>query len=290
MAIEAMVLWMTLLVAILFLVVVLLFTLGGRLVMAKLKSKLPGYKGKGIFWLHLYKSGTFFLDFVKMDKENKIKTKNGETIIINAENLHSLVDMTTGDPKDYVSANGFVSIHKLDKTPLVMTVEGGPTNVVAKYRDYEEDVAKIKVIIKYLSKEMKKENLNELKKANKKLISFFYNLQNSFKYLPKANNICKQHLTIYNPNKIYNVYDYQHMLKLYKEGLEALTMLLRKKTHSFVNFNELFNSGNLSALFNKMSREFMQLGRLSTAKKNESLDKRIKIAGMIAMIVLGLIG
>jgi hypothetical protein len=169
-------------IAIMSLVVVLetafifvIYMVGGGYLKAKLKEMMPWNKNKGTFNLHLDKTGTFFLDYKVLKGKNKITRKNKPDILL-TDNHHSFVDL--------VRDSDNVSIHKMDRVPLYLTVEGSPTNVLAKYRDYDQDIYKIKSVYQYLQQIISQNDIKKYKKANNKMINLFLNLSSSFKYLP----------------------------------------------------------------------------------------------------------
>lgn len=260
----------------------MMFQMGGKLLKAKVKAMLPWYKNKGRFWLHLYKTGTFVLDYVILDKESKIKRKNEHDIMVTGENGHSFVDKT--------AIEDFVTIHKLDRQPLVLTVEGAPTDILARYRDYEMDISKIGTIEKWLTKVYNENNVDKMREAKKRMINLFYNLRKSFKYLPVARKYCDYAIALYNEDHNYSDKELQALLKKYENIIVSIKRELKARNMRFVNFTEFFNKGNISALFNKKAREYIQIGRESVGNKKSPFDKAIKIGGAIFLGGLALMG
>lgn len=258
-----------------------MYMIGGSFLKSKLKEIMPWNKNKGAFNLHLDKTGTFIMDYKVLKGKNKIRRKNKHDILLN-DNHHSFIDSTRYN-KD------FVSIHKMDRVPLYLTVEGSPTNVLAKYRDYDKDLYKIKSIYKYIQDVIAKEDIAKFKKANTKIINLFLNLRNAFKYLPEAKMICEETAYAFDANKEYKIEDYKKLFNFYANSFVSLSRLLKEKNHTFVNFKEFFNEGNISALFNKITREYEQLGRLSMQKKQAGMDKAVKIGGGIFLAAMGIL-
>jgi len=259
----------------------MMYMVGGTYLKSKIKEIMPWNKNKGVFNLHLDKTGTFFMDYKVLKGKNKITRKNKHDILLN-DNEHSFVDMTRAD-------SDFVSVHKMDRVPLYLTVEGSPTNVLAKYRDYKKDLIKIKAIYKYINGIIQENDLVKYKKSNTRIINLFLNLRGAFKYLPEARGICENTARLYNPDNQYSVEDYKSLFLAYLNSFVSLSRVLKEKNNTFVNFKEFFNEGNISALFNKITREYEQLGRLSMQKKQASMDKAVKIGGGIFLAAMGIL-
>jgi hypothetical protein len=115
------------------------------------------------------------------------------------------------------------------------------------------------------------------------------NLSSSFKYLPSLKILCEETAGQYDYKKEYKEEDYKKLFEIYKNSLIHLFRNLKQKNHTFVNFKEFFNEGNLSALFNKMARDFEQHGRNSVHRKSNQIDKMVKIGGGIFLVTLGII-
>lgn len=258
----------------------MIINMGGKLLKAKLKSMLPWNKNKGRFWLHLYQTGTFVLDYIKLDKENKIKRKNND-ILITGDSHHSFVDKT--------ALENHVSIHKMDKLPLVLTVEGTPTDILAKYRNFELDLNKLGTIEKYLTKVIESDNLNKLKEANTKMLKLFNDLKNSFVYLPPAKEMCRRALMLFDENEVYSNKGYVRLLNKYKLAVQHLQRMLNERNNKFVNFSEFFSKGNMSKLLNEVGRRMFSLGRQSVGDKPNAMDKAVKIGGTIFLLAAGII-
>lgn len=262
--------------------IIMLFGVGGKLLKAKVKALLPWYKNKGRFWLHLYKTGTFVLDYVKLDKENKIKRKKEHDILITGTNKHSFIDKTAFE--DYVT------IHKLDRQPLVLSVEGGPTDILAKYRDYEQDLSKLTSIENYIQNAIDSDDLNKLRKAKTKIINLFYNFKKVFKYLPVARQYANDAISMHDDNKVYNDQEIISLLTRYKTMISHIKRELNDRNNRFVNFEEFFHAGNMASLMNKIARESIQIGRASMGSKNQAFDQIVKIATPILLIALAVVG
>lgn len=258
-----------------------LFMIGGKYLRSKLKEAMPWNRYKGSFTLFLDKTGTFFLDYVLLKGKNKIARKNKHDILL-TQNHHSFVDLASKD-------TNFVSVHKMDRVPLYLVVEGSPTNVLAKFRDFDKDIFKLKGVYKYVQKVIQNNSITNYKKANFKIVNLFLNLRDTFKYLPEAKELCEQAAYLASNKQEYTEKDYQELFANYLNAFSELGRILKKKNKTFVNFREFFNEGNISALFNKITREYEQLGRMAISKKESKMDKALKIGGGIFLVAMGLI-
>ena len=201
-------------------VLMYIFSKGGKYIKTILKENMPGYKGRGRFVLFLDKSFTFFLDYVMVGDDNKI-IMNGDPYIAEGKG-HSFVNYSQIDFSQS-------TIHRFNRKPLYFIAEGSPTDILVSHRDYDNDIYKLHQIIQKLEKAYASNNTDLIRKANSKVYDLLLKLNNSFKYLPAAQDSVSLLLSEGSPNDHYGADD---SLKLLDKYIISLKVLSRSEEHT----------------------------------------------------------
>jgi len=257
-----------------------LLSAGGGLLKTRLKSKMLFWKGKGKHIQFFDKSGKSRFYYEIPDKEGCI-TIDGEKYKLSETN-HSLADRT----------NGKGTIHVIDGEPLYIIVQGSPSNVLVKQRDYDLDISRMTKIIKDIhTLVIAKDEVGALKYANG-LINASFKLSSSYKYLVPARKIAKELLLItpnYNDNGISRTRTGLQMLKLFEIGFSKLQRVLVSKNRTLINFTEFFSVINLSNMFNDGFAEAGRIRSIEQERIKKSQSKIAKVGIGIAVVVVGLL-
>lgn len=251
---------------------------GGSYLKMRLKSKLPWFSGKGKNLLHFDKTGTARWDYVILRKGNIIN-KGDDAIRIEGTH-HSLIDATRIDKH--------TTIHQIDKEPLIITVEGSPTNVLVQQRNYDEDISKLSFILKRINDVIATEDQEAKAKLQKDLLGMFNQLLEAFKYLDPARKIC--YYTIKKTKEIEASKDevnYTELLEMYKMAIQNILSLMKKRTMTMINFTDYFTEINLSRIFNSYFKDANQLGRREALIGIQKENNIQKIGGIL--IILGML-
>lgn len=259
-------------------VFIFVYISGGSYLKMRIKSKLPWFAGKGKCLMHFDKTGTARWDYVILRKGNIIG-KGDDAIRVEGTH-HSLLDAT--------KLNKHTTIHQIDKEPLIITVEGSPTNVLVQQRNYDEDISKLSFILKRINDVISTEDTQAKAKLQKDLLGMFNKLLEAFKFLDPARKIC--YYTIKKTKEIENSTDninYTTLLEMYKMAIQNILSLMKKRTMTMVNFTDYFTEINLSRIFNSYFKDANQLGRREALIGMQKENKLQKIGGII--LILGLL-
>lgn len=285
-----------LVVMLLVLVLVYLLYIGGNFLKQKAKAKSLPFKNKGAWIEYIKKDGRSYLYYIIIGKDNKIELRGEHYQLDECTNI--LRDCTaqifdsTGKPKS--------TKNYYDGDPKYFIVEGCPTNVLVKSRDYDQDITKLDEVRKTIKNIIAVGNLEDAKKYKEKLITAFYNLYNSdLKYTPSVHKLVRDLLET--EARLMSLKDENDNAIVYTD-IDVLTefdikiiniireMALKNKTN--INFTEYFNSGKLSEIYAKHTSMAYLLGILK-AGAIDSLKKLmyiLLIALGVGLLILGYIG
>ena len=261
-----------------FAMVMYLFAVGGRFLRYKIKSKLPWLKGKGKHVSYTDRSGRKIYDYILCDKNGFVITPGGGKVKLgNTE--HILYDATMGKAGTPLTMDG---------EPLYEIVEGSPTNIAIKRRDFDEDIEIVKVIINKIDVSLTSDTNDAKAKLCEKINKLLLTLSADFKYLRSAKNVVTERIDLPSfyisegNNKIdRSLNDY---LTEYRKGFVTLSKIFLKKNGTMVNYNDLFPLTNLTHLFNDMMAEMYRHGRAEKSVNDGKIGKGLTIGGVVLAI------
>jgi hypothetical protein len=263
--------------------------LGKGYILHKIKSNLFLYKHRGAWITYTKKDGRYFLYYVLIGKNKEIKLDGNKKMLGTSENTFiDLVEqlLITDDNKFVPSKNFFQG------EPIYHLVEGCPTNVLIKGRDYEQDTNKLKEIIKIINSFDEETDPKLVSRFKANLTQALTNLYvKEFKYLPSARTIVADILEIEgrlraetnDEGELINsdIKDYS-ILHHYLPKLDNLYKLLAMKDKTIVNYDELHSQGQLDKIFNQSA----QMNYIAGVMKNLTFKNFDKIMWMLIIIAI----
>lgn len=241
---------------------------------------MPFWKGKGKHILFFDKSGKTRIYYEIPDSDGKVKI-GGVTYSLNSTD-HSLSDYTGGKG----------TIHFLDGEPLYIIVQGCPSNVLVRQRNYDFDIGKLNKVIDDIDK------LNEVKddvRANSYLVSLAkqsFKLAGGYSYLMPARRIVKEILKIaqaYTSGSLEGKEDDYQILLKFKTQFLKLERLLEKRDRTLINFDDFFTVNDLSKAFNNEFSNALALRNIEQERMKNGINKYAKLGIGIAIAVVGLV-
>ena len=264
--------------------------IGGQFLRQKAKANLLPFKNKGAWIEFIKKDGRTYLYYIIIGQNNKIELK-GITYMLD-EFMNILKDQT----EIIYDKDGNLRPTKnyYDGSPKYFIVEGCPTNVLVKARDYDQDITKLKEISITLKKIIESKNLEDAKKYKEKLVTAFYNLYNSdLKYTPSVNVLIRdlieterQYQTAVNEDGSALEYTDLTILEAFDKKLLNIIREMNLRNKTTTNFSEYFNNGKLSEIYAKHTSFAYLLGIL----KAGALDMLKKMmTWLIILLVCGIL-
>lgn len=268
-----------------------IFSVGKEYLQARLKSKFFPYKFKGSWVTYTKKDGRYYLFYLLISKDKEIKLFGDKQKLGECEN--TLIDIVNEMLFDK-EGKAVPTKTFYQGEPIYHLVEGSPTNILIKSRDYEQDISKLKEIIKIINETVNSKDLDGATKLKNKLNQIFLQLHTTeFKYLPTARKLVSNLLNLESfvksqideeGNALYPNIDDLQIIAKYKEIILELIKILTVKDKTLVNFDELFSNGNLSKIFNQSGH----LQYIAGVLKNLKLRNLDKIMwGILIIAVLG---
>lgn len=261
-----------------------IFSIGKKYLLVKLKANLWFFKYKGAWVTYTKRDGRYYLFYILVGKNKKVRLFGDKQYIGNSDN--TLVDIVNemiigADGKLIPTANFYQG------EPVYHLVEGSPTNIIIQSRDYEQDIAKLKEIIKTIDNVDPTDEESNLKIKNKLYQLFFTLYSKEFKYLPSAKEIVKNILLTekrLNDEKEKDAtITSLDIIREYKIQIIELIKLLTIKDKTLVNYDELFCDGRLNDVFNQ-SNQLSYIAGILKSLNFKNLDKVMYILIVIAII------
>jgi hypothetical protein len=268
-----------------------ILSVGKEYLQAKLKSKFFPYKFKGAWVTYTKKDGRYYLFYLLISRDKEIKLFGDKQKLGECENtLIDIVNEMLFDKEGKtVPTKTFYQ-----GEPIYHLVEGSPTNILIKSRDYEQDISKLKEILKIITETVNSKDVEQATKLKNKLNQIFLQLYTTeFKYLPSARKLVINLLNLESfaksqvddeGNSLYPNIDDLQIISKYREIILELIKVLTVKDKTLVNYDELFANGNLSKIYNQSGH----LQYIAGVLKNLKLRNLDKIMwGVIIIAVLG---
>lgn len=273
-----------------------LLYIGGSFLRQKAKAKSMPFKNKGAWIEFIKKDGRSYLFYIIIGKDNKIELRGDKYQLDECTNI--LKDCTNqvfdkqGNPRP--------TKNYYDGDPKYFIVEGCPTNVLVKSRDYDQDISKLQEVRNTIQKIILSGIEADATKYKEKLISVFYSLYNSdLKYTPSIHKLVRDFLET--ELQLSQLKDEEEQpikytdIDILKEFDNKIINIIREmalKNKTNINFTEYFNSGKLSEIYAKHTSFAYLLGILKAGAINQlkKLMWFIIIALVVACLILGYIG
>lgn len=267
-----------------------LLYIGGSFLRQKAKAKSMPFKNKGAWIEFIKKDGRSYLFYIIIGKDNKIELRGDKYQLDECTNI--LKDCTNqvfdkdGNPKP--------TKNYYDGDPKYFIVEGCPTNVLVKSRDYDQDISKLEEVRNTIKKIIASGIEADAKKYKEKLITTFINLYNSdLKYTPSIHRLVADFIQtelqlsqLKDDNDLPLQYTDFTVLQKFDDKIINIIREMALKNKTNINFSEYFNSGKLSEIYAKHTSFAYLLGIL----KAGALDQLKKLMWIIiACLVVGLL-
>lgn len=273
-----------------------LLYIGGSFLKQKAKAKSMPFKNKGAWIEFIKKDGRSYLFYIIIGKDNKIELKGDKYQLDECTNI--LRDCT----RQVFDKNGNPQPTKnyYDGDPKYFIVEGCPTNVLVKSRDYDQDIAKLQEVRGIIQRIIESGLEADAKKYKEKLIDTFYKLYNSdMRYTPSIHRLVRDFIEteeqlslLKDDNELPLAYTNIEVLKQFDIKIINMIREMTLKNKTNINFSEYFNSGKLSEIYAKHTSFAYLLGILKAGAIDQlkKLMWFIIIALVVACLVLGYIG
>ena len=258
----------------LFLMAILfILRIGGSTFRQIIKSKLPGYKNKGLWRLHCGFDHKVKFIYQKLPKNEEIKIKSGDKPHLD----------------EYAKITDIIHQHDADGTPFIMTMDDLPFSVFLKKHFLDKWFPKIDELI-VITRNVIDNKLFE-DAADVKLIiqEFVQKLSPEIKHIPGGNELINSIVELEN-NPDYEGKPPIILLVEYHTKLLKLKEIMLKKNRQFVNVFDLFKTtGYLKSLKNTIF-ESWQNGVLAAQQSQEnSKSNKVLMYVIIAVGVLSII-
>lgn len=254
-----------------FMLLILVFILkaGGHNVRQYLKSKLPGKKFKGAWFIQIINNKVRF-NFQPIPQDMRIKIKSGKT----------------PDEDEYASITEIQ--HQIDGegVPVLFTIEDLPFTFFLKKHHLDALYPELNQLIKFseaciLKKDIETGNL--LKSSIKRFLS---KIKEPMKYIPNAKEEIMKIEALYQKNSSNQESSLLFLIDTTKH-LNVIKDLISSNNHQLVNANSLFKTtGYLKNLVKIMFMEF-QNGVLASSQTK--VDKRVNTVLIALSIITGIL-
>ena len=250
----------------------LIIKLGGSTMWQIIKSKLPGFKHKGMWVIQAaHNQKIKFVYMPKVPKNYKIKIKSGEK----------------PHQDEYASINDIYHQHDQQGTPVIMTIEDLPFTFFLKKHFLDNWFTKIQDMIDVCRLVIEKKKFQDAAEVKIMVQQFVESLKPHVKYIPGA---CEKIEKIINIDSNQKFKDKPPIVLLteFHDLLYGIKENIMQKNRQFVNVHDLFKTtGTIRAIQNAIVEAFHN-GVLYMQQKLDS-NKTDKLL-FIFIIIIGVIG
>lgn len=254
----------------LLLALVMVLKLGGHTFRQYIKSKLPGQRHKGAWFI---KSGTdrkVRLVYQKIPDDLRVKIKSGEI------------------PEDdqYASINEVFHQTEGDGVPVLFTLEDLPFTFFLKKHHLEEFFPKVDEMISLIDEISHNKMFDEAEKLKLIIKNTLADMKYHLKYIPTAMTEVE---SIFQIEKEKNYKDKHAIVLLlaYKKHLLKLKESILESNHQIVNVHDLFQTIGFVKNLTKIA--FMEWQNGFLAAKQTKMEKKFNTWLIIIVIAVGII-
>jgi hypothetical protein len=262
----------------LLMIVVFILKIGGNTFRQLIKSKLPGYKNRGLWRIHCGFDKKVKFIYQKMPKKDEIKIRSGK-------DAHQ---------DEYAKITEIYHQHDPDGTPVIITMDDLPFTFFLKKHVLDKWFPRIDELLEtmnYVIENKKHEVGSKVKIAAQQL---FLDMKPHVKHIPGAVDCIDAMIDLENTPK-YKGKPSLIILMQYVVNCERLKELMLQKNRQFVNVYDLFKTtGFLKALrnviFESFQNGFLAAQQTQPQKKLNNILLYVMIGvGVLSMITAYLI-
>lgn len=249
---------------------IMVLRLGGATLKQIIKSKMPGYKHKGAWFIQGYNNSKVKFVYKKIPKDLRIKIKSGDT----------------PQEDQYASINEIYHQTDVNGTPVLFTLEDLPFTFFLKKHHLDDFFPKLKSMINLIDEIVANKKYEEAEKLKIIIKSKLLDMKKDLKYIPIAIKNLEYVLKL-DKQEIHKNKHSIFILIEYRKYLLNIREAILNANHQMVNVNDLFETVGFVKNLTNMNFLAYQNGWLAATQTQEG--KKPNILLLVLIILVGLI-
>jgi hypothetical protein len=262
--------WLILVIFFLFMALIMVIKLGGATLRQIIKSKLPGFKHKGAWFIQSDKSRKVKFIYKKIPHDLRVKIKSGDV----------------PEEDQYAHINEIFHQTDGDGVPVLFTLEDLPFTFFLHKHHLDNLFPKIEEMISLINELAEKRlfaHADEIKLGIKNLLQ---DMSKELKYIPAAMHEIQTILALEKTENFKNKTATSLLLE-YKPHLLRLKEALQESNHQMVNVYDLFQT--IGFVKNLTNIAFLEFQNGFLAAKQTKLDKKVNTLLLVLIVLVGII-